>query len=383
MNMLGIEIKRLLRNYSFVFLYLFFAVLTLFFALTIDLGGEVDYRSLIAVIDEENSDKSRNFIERINRGTAIKADFVEVSDSRDLILNKGYGAVLTIPMGFFDELPNSRLIYEYAENDAVSGALIDLIAQGFVQDSIEKVLEERIINEFGEDRVDISIEEYENLKKETKFDLEVIESVSEKAGGLKSEVDEREIAAASSFLLYVAGLGVLFASISLNISKLKNKGILGALLVRNRALTRYFVSKKLIDYTLVAFPLLVSSLIIMSSLGFRISSIIYFVLCGLLANLVIYELCEFINYVIDTEYSIYLLFFAGLSLALIGGAFFSLDLLPAAVIDISRKTPLGFLKKAFFDSYYGTLDYGMFAIFMGLLIMLVVLNYRLLRRRAV
>lgn len=417
MNLMLMELRRLFKNRGFVLMYLLFLGACLYFSLHLDLAEDIDYRSLIAVIDEDDSLKSRALVAKINAGTALKADVVdkaffadaggsgagasvdeasEAEGSRaqgsrvegselieQLILDRGYAAVLRIPRGFFDGLPRTKLEYSYAENDQISPALIDLITQGFIEHAVERVLEERLIKEFGSEVVSRSLEEYEGLKGETMFDLEVIESVEEGAGGLVRKLDKAEIANSSSLLLYIAGLGLLFAIISLNVSKLNDRAILGALLVRNNSLIKYFWLKKLLDYVLISLPLLSSTLIVLSRLGFRAPALIYFIAAGLVVNILVYELCEFIVYSLEADYALYLMVFVGIGLALVGGAFFSLDLLPKAMIDLSQKTPLGYLKSAFFGSYELNFNYSTPAAFILLSLGLMLINYRLLRRKAV
>lgn len=383
MTMLVMELKRLFKNYSFVLMYLIFFMACMLFSLTIDLRDDIDYRSLIAVIDEDGSQKALNLVEKINKGTALKADVVKNCEPKELILDKGYAAVLRIPKGFFEGLPETKLDYTYAANDQISPALIDLITQGFIEHAVERVLENRIVKEFGREALSKSLEEYEGLKSETMFDLEVIESVEKEALGLSRKLDRYEIANSSSFLLYVAGLSLLFATIALNVSKLSDKGILGALLVRNRGLLKYFTVKKLLDYILISLPLLLSTLIVLTRLEFKLPALLYFGFSGLIVNILVYEICELIAYSLDTEYALYLMMFVGIGLALVGGAFFSLDLLPKAFIELSEKTPLGFLKASFFSAYGLQFDFMMILIFGLLSLCLVFLNYRLLRRRAV
>lgn len=383
MIFLTMEVKRLFRNISFALMYALFLLFCLYFSLTIDLAEDIDYRSLIAVIDEDSSPKSLALIEKLNEGTALKADLVPDGAQSKLILDGGYAAVLRIPKGFFEELPKAKMEFSYVENDQISPALIDLITQAFITDAVEKVLEARLVKEFGPEVLEKSAAEYEDLKKETIFDLEVIESVEEGASGLQRKLDRFEIANSSSFLLYVAGLSILFASIALNVSKLNDKALLGALLVRNNSLLKYFWVKKLLDYVLVSLPLLTSTLIVLSRLEFRLPALIYFMAVGLLVNILVYELCEVIAYSLDADYALYLMVFVGIGLSLIGGAFFSLDLLPKALIEISQKTPLGFLKAAFFDSYALKFNFGIMAGFSALTLILILLNYRLLRRKAV
>lgn len=383
MYLMSMEIKRLFKNLSFVLMYALFLSSCLFFSFTIDLSEDIDYRSLIAVVDEDGSEKSKAFIDKMNQGSALKADLVEGGDERRLILDGGYGAVLRIPEGFFGKLPYAKLEYSYAENDQISPALIDLITQGFIADAVERVLEKRLDIEFGAEVVNKSLDEYEDLKKETMFDLEVIESVEEGAHGLSRKLDRYEIANSSSLLLYIAGLSVLFAAIALNVSKLNDKAVLGVLLVRNNGLFKYFWLKKFLDYILISLPLLVSTLIVFSRLEFRLPALLYFIITGLIVNILIYEILEFISYALEADYALYLMVFVGIGLAIVGGAFFSLDLLPHALIELSQKTPLGFLKSAFFGAYVMEFNYTMIWFFLLLSLVLISLNYRLLKNKAV
>lgn len=370
------EIKRLTKNRVLLILYLLFLLAAILVSYTYDLSAQKDYKSIIIVIDEDDSEKSRMLISHLNKGTAIKT--VEYSGDEDAIISGKASAILKIPKGFFEELPNSKITYICADGDMLAPALIDIIAQGFVADVVEKNLINKVEKTIGEDQAEVSLEEYDDLRKETMFDLRVNEDTIEEQKGLLGSVKREMLDGAAGLLLYLAAFAGLFVVVPLNISAVKEERVLTKLRLSAAGAKRYFLSKRLVDYIIVLLPSFISAVIVFSKIGMAYYGILYYLFALAIVLIFVYELTNFINYSItEAGFAFFSVLFVVIFLTIIGGAFFAFDMFPKWIMRLSSLSPFGVLGAAFYggvNSSFG-LEINM-GIYFVLSILILGLNYR-------
>ncbi len=380
-SMVGFEIRRLVQNKVFIFIYALFLLVVVSTSLLYDLSKTLDYKSLIGVLNLDGSAKTEEFIQNLNSGRSIETmEFeksIDINAATEYIKQGKVGAVLVIPEGFFRDLPKSKLTFISAEGDAVSPALIDLISQAFIMDVIEKELGKRVEVDMGISKVETSILEYNDLKTDSRFDLEIIEKTENEQRGLISEQKQETIDNALSIIMYIAAFTALFVSISLHISTIRNKGIVSRMFMTPSAGFEYYISKRIIDFILLLLPILFSSAVFAIKLNMMPIPYLFFVFGASIGIFFVFELGGFFysKFESGTEFS--LAIFASLFLALVGGSFFSLDMLPEALKSIASLTPFSLISSAF----YGATDMDfsimpMILVYLVLLLFMTVFNYR-------
>lgn len=348
------ELKRLFNNKTFTFIYILFLISVLSITLFYNLSGATDYKSLIGVIDLEKSQKTNEFIKKINESNSIEAvimsDNIKIEEAKEEIKRGKLGAVLLIPSNFFENMPNEKLSFISAEGDVISPALIDLISQAFIMDVVEKELEKRVSLDMNEKKAEDSVKEYNSLKKETKFDLIINEDTFNEQKGLKTAAEQDIIDGANSIFMYISAFTVLFVAISLHISSIRSIGILKRIYLTPDSGSMYFFSRKVLEYTLIALPIIISSIILSLKLNMLITPFLFFVIGSLISIYLVFEIGNFIYTVLGYNTAFSIVVFLNLVLALVGGAFFSPDMLPSAILLISKFSPFNVISSVLYGA---------------------------------
>ncbi len=360
MNLINSEIKRILNKKSFVIIFCIFLILSLLAIVKYKDGIKVDYSVEISVLDEDNSLRSKEFIEKLNANSAIK--IVENKENsveylETMIKKSEINAGIVIPKNFFENLPDSKMELIYSDLDVLAPALIDIISQDFINDVCERTMYNKIKNQYSEKEADKAVKEFTDLKKESFFDLEVIKEPYNALSGLKSKASIDEINGLRTIFMYVITFNLLFVGLSLQLFRQESRHLISRMQVANKANRRYYISSSVVfSMLLITIPLL-SCISIAFLLDMKFSYLLFLIFSCLVCSLFIYSIMTLLTSLIKEEniafsLNVILIIF----LSMVGGAFFSIDIMPEEVIKIVSKSPFYLISETFYETVDGNIE---------------------------
>lgn len=382
MNLMRTEVKRVLNRRSFLILFCLFVAAAIVLVFQYKDNFKVNYSVELSVIDRDKSEKSQAFLERLGANRAIHLTEGEEEDLEHLKekIKKGeLNACLIVPEDFFEDLPNAKMELIYSEFDVVAPAVIDLISQNFVDEVSEKTMLKKLGSLYSEREVERARKHFESLKKENTFDLEVIKEPYTTLAGIGGSASIDDINGFRSILMYLITFNFLFVALSLQLFRQESKGLIARMQVARGANRSYFVSSSAV---LHGFFLAVPAIACLSSLlllKMKLAPFFYLCFASLAVSLFLFELIGFLNSILrDENISFTINVLLIIFLSLVGGAFFSLDIMPKAFINMASFSPFFVLSGAFYEAIDGVYSsIGMAALYFIGFVGLYGLNLRL------
>ncbi len=360
MNLINSEIKRILNKKSFLIIFCTFLTISLLAVFEYKDSIKVDYSVEISIMDKDKSVKSKEFIENLSSNSAIKIienkeNSVEYIET--LIKKSEINAGLVIPKNFFDDLPDSKLELIYSDLDVLAPALIDIISQDFINDVCEKTMYNKIESQYSKEDADKALKEFTNLKKDSFFDLEVIKEPYNSLSGLKTKASIDEINGLRTIFMYVITFNLLFVGLSLQVFRQESRHLIRRMQVANRSNRKYYFSSSII-FTLIFITVpLLSCIALAFLLDMKISYLLVLISSTLVYSLFIYALMTLLTSLIKEEnitfsLNVILIIF----LSMVGGAFFSIDIMPEGIIKIVSKSPFYLISETFYETVDGNIE---------------------------
>lgn len=357
MNLMQTEIKRILSRKSFLIIFCLFVAASLVLIFEYKDTFKVNYNVELSVIDRDKSEKSVAFLQSLGANQAIHLTEGEGQSPEALKekIKKGeLNACLIVPKNFFEDLPNAKMELIYSEFDVVAPAIIDLISQHFVDEVSEKTMLKKLEGLYSDQEVERAKRHFESLKKENTFDLEVIKEPFTNLAGIGGSASIDDINGFRSILMYLVTFNFLFVALSLQLFRQESKGLITRMQVANGANRSYFISSSAV---LHGFFLVVPLLVSLSSLlllQMKLAPFFYLCFASLAVSLFLFELIGFLNSILrDENISFTINVLLIIFLSLVGGAFFSLDIMPKAFINMASFSPFYVLSSAFYEAIDG------------------------------
>ncbi len=349
--MLISEIKRILKNKYFMISYIvsFMAILALFFFVQYSTSG--DNKVLVYIIDNDKSVLSENYINKLKESKLV--EITQTGDSERLLKKEKIDAILEIPKGFFVDY-KKQMKFKSKSNDLISAAIIDNLAENFISDLGRYMLMKKVKSTFGEKYVDKSLINYDKSLSNSRFELDIEQKSNNAIKGITGEYREKVIAKAKTFFMYATVLLSVVVMINLNVISIFGTKKMTRIKISKTGSMRYycysvftsilFISLiQIIISTITAYMLSLTnkSMIILISLSFVYTMIIYFIV------LIVFTTVK------RTEYAFSLSLLLIIMLAILGGAFFDVDMMPKAISSIVRYTPFYKLNEVFYTVIMG------------------------------
>ncbi len=357
MTLYSTEIKRILNKKSFIVIFVIFTLLSGFAMLNFKDSMKVNYSAELAIIDLDQSEKSQDFISNLKKNPAlhiVKDDRLTPSEIESMIKKSDVNCGIIIPKNFFKELPNSQIKIIYSELDVLAPALIDIISQDFVNDVCEKTVYDDISNKYSKQDAEQAIKQFNELKKGNAFKLEVIKEAYNSLAGIDKKASLDEINSIKTIFMYVIVFNLLFVGLSLQMFRADSKHLILRMQVANNANKVYFACSTIIFLFIFALNPFIICLLSAILLKMKLGAFLYLLLASLASSIFIFELCGLFNSIIKDEnlaFSINVVLIIFLSL--MGGAFFSLDIMPLAIKKIASINPLYMLSEVFYEAING------------------------------
>ncbi len=357
MTLYSIEIKRILNKKSFVILFIIFTLLSCFAVLKFKDSMKVDYSAELAIIDLDNSEKSVEFIANLKKNPAlhiVEKDKINESDIESMIKKSDINCGIVIPKDFFKNLPNSQIRIIYSDLDVLAPALIDIISQDFVNDVCEKTMVDEIEKKYSKKDAENAIVEFEKLKNDNSFELEVIKEPFNSFSGIDKKASMDEINSIKTIFMYVIVFNLLFVGLSLLMFRGETRHLISRMQVANNANKTYFVTSTVILMFIFTLNPALVSLISAILLKMKYTAFLHLLFASLASSILIFELCGLFNsIIIDENLAFSLNVVLIIFLSLMGGAFFSLEIMPIAVKKIASLNPLYFVSEVFYEAING------------------------------
>ncbi len=385
------EIKRVLNKKGFLFVYIIFLFFSIFALLQYENSFKISYTCELAIINLDKSEKSLDFIEKLEKNPAVKITSIENYDAEGkydekvknniekMIQDAKINACVIIPKDFFLDLPNSKLKLIYAEGDVLSPALIDIISQGFIEDVTEKIMYNKVKSQYGEKEANNSLPEYHGLKDKDFFDLEVIIESYNSLKGIKNKISIDDINGLKAIFMYLMTFNFLFVGLSLQIFKTQGDRIIKRMRVANNANRDYYIASTLISNIIIILIPIIISLVSAILLGIKTLNTIYLIFAVSVISIFILELLKLFTSLLGNGNGSFLLSIISIILlSLTGGAFFSINILSPAFVKIASYSPFYVMSSSFYNAIEGSFNASNSLIcYILLSILLYTFNYKL------
>ncbi len=357
MTIISTEIKRLWNKKSFLIILCVFVCFSIIMSLQYKNNVQNTYSVKIALVDMDQSDKSREFVKNLSSNPAleiIEKNKDDIDEINYLIKKSKINAGIIVPKDFFKNLPEAKMELIYSELDTTSPALIDMISQDFVNDVCENTMYNKIKKQYSALDADRAREEFTKLKEDNFFDLEVIKEPFNSLAGLKTKIRMDDINGFRSIFMYIITFNLLFVALSLQMMRNESKVLIDRMQVAMQANKKYFIFSNLILQFI--FILVPSIMCILSLLLLKMKFVpfLYFLFTSIIVSLFIFELIAVLNSVLKDENIAFTINVVMIILfSLIGGAFFSIDIMPKAFINIASFSPFYIISSVFYEAIDG------------------------------
>ncbi len=381
MTLYSTEIKRILNKKSFIIIFIMFTIFSCFALLQFKDSMKVDYSAELAIVDLDNSQKSTEFIAKLKENPALHiVENVNMSknDIESMIKKSDINCGIIIPKDFFKNLPNSQIKIIYSELDVLAPALMDIISQDFVNDVCEKTMVDEVEKKYSKKDAENAIVEFEKLKNDNSFALEVIKEPFNSFSGIDKKTSMDEINSIKTIFMYVIVFNLLFVGLSLLMFRGETRHLISRMQVANKANKVYFACSTIVFLFIFAFNPFIICLLSAILLDMKLSAFLYLLFASLTSSVFVYELCGLFASLIKDENIVFSLnVVLIIFLSLMGGAFFSLDIMPITIQKIASFTnPLYMLSEAFYEAMNGESSIRNFLFLLLLYQNLLIVNSR-------
>ncbi len=332
---------KLLYNRPFTLILLGLCLLSLLW-FHLDLARAARPQPMIGliVVDQDNTTASKAYVKDISKQPLLavrslpeKQAFQQLQDSRT-------EAVLTIPKGYFEDFGKHQLKLTYRSYSSLAPALVDLLAQNLMPTIGKEKLNKATHRYLGPEWVPIALSDYSDYLREHPTTFKSYTQTTQSLKGLKSQQDLSLIQTANLSLGYGLILIIFLvvrSAVQHHVFPVPLRARIATVpgLLPKMALAARLTQASL--YTPLWF-LLVLSITLHLTLGLPLA--LYLGIFGWLILWVYHELLLWIYARGQGTYQTQLIAIGAImGPAIMGGAFFSIDLLPKTMLPLVSWSP--------------------------------------------
>lgn len=349
--MISVEIKRILKHRYFIFCYIFvlFIMAIAFFMLS-NMAIK-DAKIPIAIIDYDKSEFSKKYIKRVEKSDLIMV--VKTKEPKKL-LNKGViNAVVEIPKDFFVKF-NSKIKFTSKSDDIVSPAIVDKLFEDFVLDLGKYRLKQKITKNMGDKYVKDALIEYDKLQSDNQFELDIENHIKGSIKGVTGEYKANLISNTKNYIMYSFIFISIIIIINLNMISILRSKYVKRISLSTVGAFKYFLISDFVSIIFVSLPIIVVNLLSFILLSLSFNSFLYLCVVSLVIMLFLFFVIQLIFVSLDNDYySFGSSMFIIMILAIVGGAFFDIDMMPKALTKTFEILPFNIISKSYYQSIVG------------------------------
>ncbi len=345
------ELKRVLKNKYFMISYAAVLILIVFFFTFLNSSKTVDNKVLVYVVDKDQSLASESYINKLKNSKLVSV--TTTGDSIDMLKKEKIDAILEIPKDFFVDF-QKQMKFTSKSNDLIAAAIIDNLAENFISDLGRSMLKKKVKDTFGEKYVDDSLKNYDKSLLNTRFELDIEHKSNNEIKGITGEYREKLIAKSKTFFMYSIVLLSVIVIINLNVISIFGSKKMTRIKVSSKGSTRYYLSSIITSLIFISIIQTIIALITAKMLTLTTQSTTTLLTYSLIYVIQIYIIVLLIfSFVKKTEYAFSLSILLIVMFAILGGAFFDVDMMPKAISDIVKYTPFYSLNNLFYAVIVG------------------------------
>jgi len=371
MSILHLYCKRLLKQPFFIGILLVCILLPLGAHIMILTTAPSSFISL-AILDEDLTEASSNFIEQLERNTLLKLELHTRPLALATLEGSRVDAILTIPKDFFVELGKKKLNLSYNAHNAVAPALVDVIAAAAMQDLGKQRLKRAVDLYLDASWQDAAMRDFDAYYSERPTKFKAILSTTQSLLGLKSQTEQRTVLKIYLISSYSLLLILLIVVRPLAQQHILSKGLYHRLNAIPFMAWRQLIVSRFVYGFVCGIPWILIMAVLSYHLQLNRSLAIFLTFAGFLMLL---GYLEFMIFIYKIQPGAYLtqLITLGIILfpALFGGGMFPIDLLPKQLIPLVSWSPF-FQWNALF--YEAIISGTMSAVILLIALMLLILS---------
>ncbi|MCK8059391.1 MULTISPECIES: ABC transporter permease [unclassified Fusibacter] len=350
MSPFKLQVTQLLRAKGFLVVYVL-SLLLLF----ISLRGWLPFSTVqmelsIAVIDNDESQDSRTFIDLLEENTLVRPILTSEADAVKLLKREVIEAYLVIPKDYFKPFGRQQLSLNYLTYNAVAPVLVDVIAQDLMPFIAKSRLIRATTTYLDDSWTETALEYYTLYEEDSSFSLTTQLVLVDTWLGIKGDINQKKINYARSLIGYGLTLIILLLVLTLSGSGLTDYGLqprTGTIFGLNRSL---FISRRVVHYTLVLLPWFFILNSIAGQIGLTLNAALAILVMGVLVIVLYYELLSLFQLKFQRHiYAQLITISLVLIPALLGGAFFSIDLLSGPILELVGWLPFYHITQVFYE----------------------------------
>lgn len=294
----------------------------------------------LIVVDQDQSHESKAYTQAVTQQPLLAVTTLPERQALDQLEASRTEAVLTIPKGYFEEFGKHRLKLTYRSYSSLAPALVDLLAQNLMPTIGKEKLTSATQRYLGQEWVPIALTDYSNYLEEHPTTFKAYTQTTQSLQGLKSQQDLSLIQTANLSLGY--GLTLIIFLVLRGVvqnhvlsSALRDRISIAPSLYLKMAFTARLTQASLY---LPLWVLLVVSITIHLTLALPLA--LYLGLFGCLILWVYHELLLWLYARGQGTYQTQLIAIGAImGPAIMGGAFFPIDLLPKTMLPLVSWSP--------------------------------------------
>jgi hypothetical protein len=380
MTALQLQIKKLSQSKGFLLFYLLLLVLLVFSFRGWEKAGANDLKLSVALIDEDTSLESKAFIQSILDNDLL--DTVQTSEvhAKKLLKHEVIEVYLIIPRDFFDNFGEKKLSLNYLTHNPLAPVLVDVFSQDLMPYIAKYRLKRASDFYLTEDEPSQALAYFDTFKNNETLALSTDLVLVDSWLGIHGEINQKKLNYANALMGYGLTIITLFISMTLSSSDQNDM----QLNIRASSIfhlnIKLFISKRIIHYFLLLLPWLLICLSIHQHINLTSKATISTFVFGLLLLIIYYEGMSLVQLTYNRYLYVQLITTSLVIIpALLGGAFFSTDILSKGLLSIIKWMPFYHMKNLFYQNltlgHLNTMSMLLVALYLFFIGLLLRYNY--------